>query len=113
MHYYLITKCHYFVTFDLHLYHSHLNHLTPYLFQIFITTSKMEDQRGIITLSSIWVSRTGSASDWYTLQEALYKCIDTIQYDTIHRYYKPYNIYDYNRRKWKDHRHHIYRCKAI
>ena len=31
-------------------------------------------------LSSLWVSRTGSASDWCTLQEALYKCIDTIQY---------------------------------
>src|SRR6218665_2329666 len=28
-----------------------------------------------------------------------------------HRY-KPYNIYDYNRRTWQDHRHHIYRCKA-
>jgi len=30
-------------------------------------------------LSSLWVSRTGSASDWCALQEALYKCIDTIQ----------------------------------
>jgi len=30
-------------------------------------------------LSSLWVSRTGSASDWCSLQEALYKCIDTIQ----------------------------------
>ena len=29
------------------------------------------------------------------------------------QYYKPYNIYDYNRRKWQDHRHHIYRRKAI
>jgi len=29
-------------------------------------------------LSSLWVSRTGSASDWCALQEALYKCIDTI-----------------------------------
>ena len=34
-------------------------------------------------LSSLWVSRTGSASDWCALQEALYKCIDTIQYNTI------------------------------
>ena len=33
-------------------------------------------------LSSLWVSRTGSASDWCALQEALYKCIDTIQYIT-------------------------------
>src|SRR6218665_1737054 len=33
-----------------------------------------------ILLSSLWVSRTGSASDWCALQEALYKCIDTIQY---------------------------------
>src|SRR6218665_461103 len=32
-------------------------------------------------LSSLWVSRTGSASDWCALQEALYKCIDTIQYN--------------------------------
>src|SRR6218665_2394993 len=30
-----------------------------------------------------------------------------------HRYYKPYNIYDYNRRTWQDHRHHIFRRKAI
>ena len=30
-------------------------------------------------LSSLWVSLTGSASDWCALQEALYKCIDTIQ----------------------------------
>src|SRR6218665_383048 len=30
-----------------------------------------------------------------------------------HRYYKPYNIYDYNRRTWQDQRHHIYRRKAI
>src|SRR6218665_202983 len=29
-----------------------------------------------------------------------------------HKYYKPYNIYDYNRRTWQDHRHHIYRRKA-
>src|SRR6218665_1480125 len=42
-----------FVTFVLHLYHSHLSHLTPYLFQIFITTFKMEDQRGIITIDII------------------------------------------------------------
>ena len=33
-------------------------------------------------LSSLWVSRTGSASDWCTLQEALYKCINTIQYSS-------------------------------
>jgi len=32
-------------------------------------------------LSSLFVSRTGSASDWCALQEALYKCIDTIQYN--------------------------------
>src|SRR6218665_228914 len=30
-----------------------------------------------------------------------------------HSYYKPYNIYGYNRRTWQDHRHHIYRRKAI
>src|SRR6218665_1118489 len=28
-----------------------------------------------------WVSRTGSTSDWCALQEALYKCRDTIQYN--------------------------------
>src|SRR6218665_2948584 len=40
-------------------------------------------------LSSLWVSRTGSASDWCALEEALYKCIDnTIQYNTIQ-----YNIF--------------------
>ena len=32
-------------------------------------------------LSSLWVSHTGSASDWCAPQEALYKCIDTIQYN--------------------------------
>src|SRR6218665_1126847 len=37
-------------------------------------------------LSSLWVSRTGSASDWCALQEVLYKCIDTIQYNTLHTY---------------------------
>src|SRR6218665_1161150 len=36
-------------------------------------------------LSSPWVARTGSASDWCALQEALYKYIDTIQYNTIGR----------------------------
>ena len=41
------------MTFVLYLYHSHLSHLTPYLFQIFITTFKMEDQRGIITIDII------------------------------------------------------------
>ena len=30
---------------------------------------------------SLWVSRTGTASDWCALQEVLYKCIDTIQYN--------------------------------
>src|SRR6218665_2428354 len=34
-----------------------------------------------LLLSSLWVSRTGSASDWCALQEALYKRIDTIQYN--------------------------------
>src|SRR6218665_1062910 len=47
--------CYYYclVTFVLHLYHSHLSHLTPYLFHIFIATYKMEDQRGIITIDII------------------------------------------------------------
>src|SRR6218665_2255593 len=39
-----------------------------------------------LLLSSLWASRTGSASDWIALQEALYKCIDTIQYNTILSY---------------------------
>jgi len=34
-----------------------------------------------ILLSSLSISRTGSASDWCALQEALYKCIDTIHYN--------------------------------
>jgi len=29
-------------------------------------------------LLSLWVSPAGSASDWCALQEALYKCTDTI-----------------------------------
>jgi len=38
-------------------------------------------------LSSLWVSRTGIASDWCALQE----CIDTIQYNTLQ-----YNTIQYN-----------------
>src|SRR6218665_529466 len=34
---------------------------------------------GVSIRFSLWVSRTGN-SDSYALQEALYKCIDTIQY---------------------------------
>jgi len=37
----------------------------------------------VLLLSSFWVSRTRSTSDWSALQEALYKCIDTMQYNTI------------------------------
>jgi len=37
--------------------------------------------------SSLWVSRNGSASDWCALQEALYKCIDTIQYNAFITFY--------------------------
>src|SRR6218665_272204 len=37
-------------------------------------------------ISSLWVSCTGSASDWCALQEELYKCIDTIQYRVVHVY---------------------------
>ena len=32
--------------------------------------------------TALWVSRTESTSDWCALQEELYKCIDTIQYNT-------------------------------
>ena len=32
----------------------------------------------LVLLSSLWVSHTGSASDWCALQEVLCKCIDTI-----------------------------------
>src|SRR6218665_227547 len=35
-------------------------------------------------LSSLWVSCTGSASDWCAQQEALDKGIDTIKHNTIH-----------------------------
>ena len=35
---------------------------------------------------SLWVSRTGSASGWCALQEALYKCIETIQYNYVINY---------------------------
>ena len=36
-----------------------------------------------LLLSSLWVSCTGSTSDWCALQEALYKCINTIQYNDL------------------------------
>src|SRR6218665_547324 len=35
----------------------------------------------LFDLSSLWVFRTGSTSDWCALQGALYKCLDTIQYN--------------------------------
>ena len=41
----------------------------------------------ITLLSSLWVSRTGSASDWCALQEALYKCIDTIHHHHHHHHH--------------------------
>src|SRR6218665_1041136 len=34
--------------------------------------------------ASLCISRTGIASDWCALKEALYNCIDTIQYNTIY-----------------------------
>src|SRR6218665_2395813 len=42
------------------------------------------------------VSRTGSASDWCALQEALYKCINKIQYNTIQYNTIQYNTMQYN-----------------
>src|SRR6218665_2233604 len=42
--------------------------------------------------SYLGVSRTGSASEWCALQEALYKCIGTIQYNTIQYNTMQYNI---------------------
>src|SRR6218665_2503460 len=50
-------------------------------------------------LSSLWVSRTGRASDWCALQEALYKCIDTIQYNAIQYNTMQYNTIHYNPQK--------------
>jgi len=47
-------------------------------------------------LSSLRVSRTGSAIDWCALQEELYKCIDTIQYNTIQYNTIQYNTEQYN-----------------
>src|SRR6218665_2273470 len=41
-----------------------------------------EKERESQLLSSLSLSRTGSASDWCSLQETLYKCIDTIQYNS-------------------------------
>src|SRR6218665_1875804 len=43
-------------------------------------------------LSSLWVSRTGIASDWCALQE----CIDTIQYTTLQYNTIQYNTIQYN-----------------
>ena len=40
----------------------------------------------VLRMSPLWVSRTGSASDWCALQEELYKCIDTIQYNVIRHF---------------------------
>src|SRR6218665_1317404 len=34
--------------------------------------------------SSLWVSRTGSVSDWCALQGSLYKCMSTIQNITLY-----------------------------
>src|SRR6218665_1414728 len=40
-----------------------------------------QERHKSILLSSLWVSRTGSTSDRCALQEALYKCIEIIQYN--------------------------------
>src|SRR6218665_898504 len=45
----------------------------------FIRSSVIHSFR--LQLSSLWVSRTGSSSNWCALQDALYKFIDTIQYN--------------------------------
>jgi len=62
------------------------------LFKKIIITTKCNLRLGLSLLSSLWVSHAGSASDWCALQEALYKCIDTIQY-----------CYDYNNYGWREH----------
>ena len=48
-----------------------------------------------VPTNSLWVSRTGSASDWCALQETLYKCIHTIQYNCYYYYYHYYYYYYY------------------
>ena len=58
---------------------------------MFFSRNAFEVRERIITLSSLWVSRTGSASDWCALQEALYKCIDTIQLHINTNYIKHTN----------------------
>src|SRR6218665_1495053 len=58
------------------------NQLLPSTRSTLLTGEPSASFRSLIRLPfSLWVSRTGSASDWCALQEALYKCIDTIQYN--------------------------------
>src|SRR6218665_2707176 len=58
------------------------NQLLPTTRSTLLTGEPSASFRSLIRLPfSLWVSRTGSASDWCALQEALYKCIDTIQYN--------------------------------
>jgi len=57
------------------------NQLPPSTRSILLTGEPNASLRSLKTVLFSWVSRTGSASDWCALLEALYKCIDTIQYN--------------------------------
>src|SRR6218665_1767679 len=61
------------------------NQLPPLTRSILLTGQPSASFRSLKAFSSIWVSRTGSASDWCALQEALYKCTDTIEYAPEHK----------------------------
>src|SRR6218665_1225167 len=62
------------------------NQLLPSTRSTLLTGEPSTSFLSLRLLSSLWVSLTGKASDFCALQEALYKCIDTIQYNTIFKY---------------------------
>jgi len=63
--------------------HALWNQLHPSTRFTLLTGEPGASFRSLRLLSSLLISRTGSASDWCALQEAQYKSIDTIQYNTV------------------------------
>src|SRR6218665_759749 len=81
------------------------------ILSLIVSLLELIDRSMITSLSmfsSLWVSRTGSASDFCALQEALCKCIDTIQYNTIQ-----YNTIQYNTIRYDTIRYDTIRYNTI
>ena len=75
------------------LYGSDTLEPTPYFDMIHFLNWWAKSSASFRSLKTLWVSRTGNTSDWCALQEALYACIDTIQYISyLHRSWLLYSF---------------------